>query len=166
MRVKFADNTPVPMKSEARYLGCWLNNKGDPTRELRIRMTQTIAIWKKLKLYFLHADDTYNFKIQVYNAIVRSKLLSGLESVELNTSAKEKLDVFHRRGLRQIFGIHTTYIDRSKTNQYVIDYANLQLQREKPGAKPILWLSEVHEDLKIKCCTDYSDFPATILRST
>ena len=52
--------------------------------------------------------------------------------------------------MRQIFGIHTTYIDRSKTNKYVIDYANLQLQREKPGAKPILWLSEVHEDLKIK----------------
>ena len=57
-RVKFADNTLVPMKSEARYLGCWLNNKGGTTRELRIRLTQTLPIWQKLKLYVLQADDT------------------------------------------------------------------------------------------------------------
>eukprot|EP00973_Karenia_brevis_P006285 856522-Karenia_brevis.AAC.1 len=35
----FRDGTRVPLKDEARYLGCWLNNRGDPARELKTRMT-------------------------------------------------------------------------------------------------------------------------------
>eukprot|EP00973_Karenia_brevis_P079574 11040599-Karenia_brevis.AAC.1 len=69
-RVVFRDGTPVPLKEEARYLGCWLNNKGDPARELKTRMTATEAIWKKLHHYFLHSVDSCAFKLQVYNAIV------------------------------------------------------------------------------------------------
>eukprot|EP00973_Karenia_brevis_P087333 12108250-Karenia_brevis.AAC.1 len=79
-------------------------------------MTITEAIWKKLHHYFLHSIDSKPFKLQVYNAIVRSKLMYGLEGVEFNDSTKNKLDIFHRRGLRQIFDIPTTYMDRTKTN--------------------------------------------------
>ena len=149
-RVKFRDNALVPLREEARYLGCWLNNKGDPARELKTRMAQTMAIWKKLQLYFIHADDTYNFRIQVYNAIVRSKLLYGLETVEVNSSIRNKIDIFHRRGSRQIFQIPTTHIDRTKTNRFVMDFANAQLRAENPTSKPIVPLTQIHDDMKIR----------------
>ena len=108
-RVHVMDGAHVPMQTEAKYLGCWLNNKGDPTRELKTRMAKTAAIWKKLQLLMLHANDTYAFKVHVYNAVVKAKLLYGLDSVEFNDQVKEKLDISHRRGLRQIFNIPTTY---------------------------------------------------------
>eukprot|EP00973_Karenia_brevis_P000769 107745-Karenia_brevis.AAC.1 len=41
-------------------------------------------------------------------------------------------------------------MDRSHTNNYVIDYANAKLKEEKPDAKPIMWLSRIHEDMKVK----------------
>eukprot|EP00973_Karenia_brevis_P018197 2499339-Karenia_brevis.AAC.1 len=63
-RVMFRDGAQVPLKQEARYLGCWLNNKGDPARELKTRMTATEAIWKKLHHYFLHSVDSCAFKLQ------------------------------------------------------------------------------------------------------
>eukprot|EP00973_Karenia_brevis_P051603 7165869-Karenia_brevis.AAC.1 len=66
----FRHGARAPLKDEARYLGCWLNNRGGPARELKTRMTTTEAIWKKLHHYFLHSVDSWAFKLQVYNAIV------------------------------------------------------------------------------------------------
>eukprot|EP00973_Karenia_brevis_P061646 8573047-Karenia_brevis.AAC.1 len=41
-------------------------------------------------------------------------------------------------------------MDRTKTNRYVLEYANVKLREERPSAKPIMWLSTVHEDMRIK----------------
>eukprot|EP00973_Karenia_brevis_P026990 3723684-Karenia_brevis.AAC.1 len=41
-------------------------------------------------------------------------------------------------------------MDRTKTNKYVLEYANVKLRDPKPFAKPIMWLSTVHEDMRIK----------------
>eukprot|EP00973_Karenia_brevis_P046531 6452953-Karenia_brevis.AAC.1 len=41
-------------------------------------------------------------------------------------------------------------MDRSNNNNYVIDYANTKLREESPGAKPIMWFSRIHEDMRIK----------------
>ena len=76
-----------------------------------------------MELYWLHADDDAKKKIEVY-AVIRSKLLYGLPSVALNDSLRKKLDIFQRKGLRQILKTKTTFVTRSNTNAYIIKVAN------------------------------------------
>ena len=45
----------------------------------------------------------------MFDAIIRSKLIYGLESAHLTETLKKKIDVFHRKGLRQIMKVLTTY---------------------------------------------------------
>ena len=61
--------------------------------------------------------------MQVHDAVVRSKLLYGLESVYLTTQVKNKLDVFQLKGLRKVLGMQTTFMDRSNTNARVFQKA-------------------------------------------
>eukprot|EP00973_Karenia_brevis_P051922 7211888-Karenia_brevis.AAC.1 len=41
-------------------------------------------------------------------------------------------------------------MDRTKTNRYVLEYSNVKLREERPSSQPIMWLSTVHEDMRIK----------------
>ena len=48
-------------------------------------------------------------KLVVFDAIIRSKLIYGLESAHLTETHTNKIDVIHRKGLRQIMKVLTTY---------------------------------------------------------
>eukprot|EP00975_Prorocentrum_lima_P023586 4963771-Prorocentrum_lima.AAC.1 len=50
------DGTLVPNVEEARYLGCFLNDHSNPKKELRVRIAQCFATWKKLDTFWLHSD--------------------------------------------------------------------------------------------------------------
>ena len=88
--------------------------------------------------------------MEIYDSVVRAKLLYGLDSVAFNSQQKLLLDIFHRKGLRQICRITTTYVDRRHNNDYVFNYANSKIREENPTAEPILPLSVKHEELRIK----------------
>ena len=47
-QVTFDDGTPMKRTNEAKYLGTMLNNKGDPAKELKARISNTIVTWKTL----------------------------------------------------------------------------------------------------------------------
>eukprot|EP00975_Prorocentrum_lima_P052625 11028696-Prorocentrum_lima.AAC.1 len=70
------------MVVEAKYLGCYLNDHTDPRRELRHRMSACYVIWKRLDNFWLHSDCNDAFKLQAYDAVVRAKLLYGLETLQ------------------------------------------------------------------------------------
>ena len=59
----------------------------------------------------------------VYDAVIRSKLLYGLESEHLTEGQIRKLSTFQLKALRHILGITTRYVDRTHTNQYVMQTA-------------------------------------------
>ena len=40
-------------------------------------------------------------KIEIYNAVIKAKLLYGLETTQLTKGSKRDLDVFQKRGLRK-----------------------------------------------------------------
>ena len=44
--VIFDDHAPMKRINEANYLGTMLNNRGDPAKELKARISNTIATWK------------------------------------------------------------------------------------------------------------------------
>ena len=57
-------------------------------------------------------------------AVVRSKLVYGLEGTQLPKYLSNKLDVFQLKGLRKILGWKTTFVDRNRTNQKVYEAAS------------------------------------------
>ena len=50
--VKFKNGTPVKVKAEAKYLGCWLNDRGDPDREVKQRIANCMIVLKKLDILY------------------------------------------------------------------------------------------------------------------
>ena len=57
-----------------------------------------------------------SFKLQVYNAVIGAKVLYGLESAELGTEARRKLDVFQLKGLRAIIKFHLQKFHKCGSN--------------------------------------------------
>ena len=90
-------------------MGCKLNYKSDIKQELQIRKAACNQIWKKLENFWKHSNTDNRVKLQVYNAVITSKLLYGLESANLTPGLKKSLDVFQARGIRQILKLDTTW---------------------------------------------------------
>ena len=44
-----------------------------------------------------------------YDAVVRSKLIYGMEGAQINESVENKIDAFQIKGLRQIMKMESTY---------------------------------------------------------
>ena len=69
-------------------------------------------------------ENPTRWKLIIFDAVIKSKLMYGLESAQLNDSLKNKLDVFQLKGLRKILGLTTTFINRENTNALVYQKAN------------------------------------------
>merc|ERR1711981_962795 len=103
-----------------------------------------MAILKRLDLFWLHSDCTKTFKLQVLNAVIRAKLMYGMESAQINDADLAKIDTFQLKGLRKILGLQTTYgqmksgKDKTNKNEFVIQQvkeALTQHEQNKPEKK-------------------------------
>ena len=109
---------------ETTYLGASVSKRVDPRQEIRKRISATMVTLKKLDIFWLKTNCSQKWKLLVYNAVVISKLLYGLETLEPTESAGKLLNTFQLKGLRKILQLHTTYINRNNTNDYVYKRAN------------------------------------------
>jgi len=73
--------------------------------------------WKKSKV-------SQKYKIVVFNSICRSKLMYGLETLQMSKAMTNRLDSFQCKGFRKILKWKSTYIDRENTNNKIIREAN------------------------------------------
>ena len=80
--------------------------------------------FKKLDIFWLKTNCNKKRKLLVYNAVITSKLVYGLETLEPTASAEKILNTFQLKGLRKILQLHTTFNTRSNTNEYVYNRAN------------------------------------------
>ena len=71
-------------------------------------------------------------KLQVYDAVVKSKVAYGLESAQLTNALKAKFDTFQLKGLRQILRMQATYMNRANTNEKVYQQATEHLAEKHP----------------------------------
>ena len=120
----------MKQKDEVRYLGCLINARGDPGREVSKRIKDCMTTLTQMHIFFRHGDSSITRKLQVYDAVIASKLMYGLESVVFNDSVADRLDSFQLKGLRKILHIPTTYYNCKYTNEYVFAAANKALQDE------------------------------------
>ena len=126
-----------------------LNDKGDPKKEVSKRISECMAILNKMDPCWKHLENPTKWKLRIYDAVIKTKLLYGLESVQLNDSLKKRLDAFQLKGLRKILRMSTTFVDRANTNQTVYAHAeqqmNLGVDATSHKYKQIKKLSEAYE---------------------
>ena len=153
----------MPTEEDTTYLGAQLNSKCDITRDLNMKVGAATNIWRKLDKLWKGTNNRLRDKINIYNAVVRSKVAYSLETAPLNTAQRKRLDAFQQKGLRQIMGIQPRFIDRAMSNKKVLDYANAIMykmnnldeyyelvQREGEAHKPkIMKLSEYIQERAI-----------------
>ena len=72
-------------------------------------------------------------------AVIDTKLMYGLESLQLPPMAAKTLDTFQLKGFRKIMGMKTTYVNRANTNEEV--YRRV---RAAMGGDRVVRLSEKH----------------------
>ena len=60
-----------------------------------------------------------NWKLLIFQAVIISQLVYGLETLIATESILHKLDTFHMDGLRKILGVPPTFIDRTNTDESV-----------------------------------------------
>ena len=153
--IHFNNGKPILKQYQAKYLGCTLNEKGDTTSELNKRISDCHRTWRRLELFWKHSDCTSKLKLQVWNAIIRSKVMYGMTSAQLNQGALDRLDAFQLKGIRQILNITTTYgqslqgAAKTNTNDQVYAqasatvYGGASCRRVKP-------LSEIYKDNRLE----------------
>ena len=74
---------------------------------------------KRLQDFWNNPNCPTKFKLQVYDAVIRSKLVYGLESVELTAGQIRHLNAFQLKSIRRILKMKTTFVERENTNKNV-----------------------------------------------
>ncbi len=92
-------------ENEADYLGAKITKKNANKKEVEARTSKALSTCNKLKTFLKKTNCSKIWKLQVYNAVVISQLVYGLETMYLNDSLIKRLDAFHMRGIRHIMGI-------------------------------------------------------------
>ena len=127
--VRFSPDGPaagrlVPRQRSATYLGTLLTDTFDNEAEIANRLGECIATCNRLKIFWTKANTFIKWKIQVFNAIIRSQLLYGLECIQLTGAEISKLNAFQNKSLRRILeSLPRFWIENKQMNVCVGKYA-------------------------------------------
>ena len=89
-----------------------------------------------------------NWKLLVYNSVIISRLLYGLESLQTTDNTGKLLNTFQLKGLKKnILHLHTTYVDRN--NEFVCQHEVVGAPSQGPLRK-IRPLTEILETNRLK----------------
>ena len=148
--VKFADGTRLKRVNEATYLGHQITQAIDIRHEINHKMHDTLKVWYKLTSFWKAVQCPAHWKLHVYDAIIRNKLLYGLETIHLTQAMQKKINAFQLRGIRRILGLDSTYVNRANTNDLVLRKANEEMEKYKPNSNKIKLFSELVREKRIK----------------
>jgi len=88
----------------AMYPGNRLNKKNSVKEEITYQMQQVTVTWERLQTYWKATDASKKWQLLAYDAIIKSKLLYGLETAQASKADLKRIDAFQLRGIRQILG--------------------------------------------------------------
>ena len=109
-----------------------------------------------MKIFWHKSDVPESWKLQVLDAIIKSKLVYGLETIELTPVQCNRLNAFQNKCLRRALQIPPTFIDRGWTNEKVLELASVVAGKEiKPFSEN--WRQAKFRLLGHILRTDYSD---------
>ena len=89
----------MPVEEDTTYLGAQFNSKYDITKDLNMKLGAATNIWRKLDKLWKGTNNKIKDKLNIYNAVVRSKMACSLETAPLNSGHKKRLDGFQQKGI-------------------------------------------------------------------
>ena len=123
----------VKKKHSTIYLGACINDTDNPKENVKARLGACFAVLNKLHHFWKHSNCPSRFKLNVFHAVIRSKLVYSLEAVQLTPALLGKLNALQFKGLRKILNIEHTYINRANTNVSILQTAS---SHKNPSGKP------------------------------
>jgi len=124
--IHFKDGKKIAKADKYEYLGGTITPNASRNAEISSRMSKALGTCKKLKLFWKKTNASIGWKIQVYNAIIISQLIYGLNTLNITPSIKDRLNAFHMRGIRYILNIDHSYYSRI-SNEEVLNRMNLAI---------------------------------------
>ena len=149
-QIQFLDGTTMKNSEHVTYLGAKLTQHANMKDEISTRLTKANSVWHKLKTFWKKTNCTTGWKIQVYNSVIKSILLYGLETTHITKAQMDRLQTFHTKGLRHILCLKHTFIDRLNTNELIWRTANHRLKEENSESKDIETIEETLTKRRIK----------------
>ena len=94
-----------------------------------------MATMKKLDLFWRHSNCDIAVKVYTADAILRAKLLYGVESAQLIPSVAKRMETLQLKVLRKILRLNTTFIDRENNNYIIFQRTNEAMETENTNRK-------------------------------
>ena len=113
---------PGPKKATSRIPRHYiLSDTIDNHKEISPPLAEGMVTCNRLKLFWGKRETPSNGKVTVFNSVLKSKVLYGFETIQLTTNDISKLSAFQVKGLARILHLPHTFIDRTYSNQRVLD---------------------------------------------
>jgi hypothetical protein len=95
------DGTPIKKEKTSTYLGCKIVSENKRENISKI-FAATMTTMTQLDIFWRHSDCPTYIKVYTADAVLRTKLLYGMESVQLIPSVLKRIGTFQLEVLRQI----------------------------------------------------------------
>jgi len=82
-----------------------LNEKGNTRTELGKIISNAMITLKKLDLFWIHSSCPIKFKLLAVDTVIRSKVLYGMDTAQLNETERHELEVFQLKTIRTILNM-------------------------------------------------------------
>ena len=102
-RINLADGNPIPVENNTIYSGTLIDSKANASLEIKKRIRTTRATWVKMSMFWKHSHLPVKKKLQIYNAVIRAKLVYGLETVAPTKSDCKLYGLFSLRALSKYY---------------------------------------------------------------
>ena len=144
--VHFENNEPLPKKFEAT--GKEINKETNIKHETLNKMQEVRKTWFKLLPYWKATNAYVKLQLIIFDDVIRSKLLYGLETVHLTEALQKKIDAFQMLCLRKILNIPSAFIDRTNSNRVVLEKCTELLFPNQGGQRKFKLFSQSYHDRK------------------
>ena len=94
-----------------------------------------MATMEKLDFFWRHSNCDIAVKVYTADAILRAKLLYGLEPAQLIPSVAKRMETLQLKVLRKILRLNTTFIDRENNNYSIFERTIQAVESENANRK-------------------------------
>ena len=145
------------------YLGGLISSDGRPDSEISRRIGMASGDFRALSRFWSHASLPRKRKLELFHALVTSKLSYGLSTLWCTVPQRRRLDGFYARCLRKMLGIPCSFVSRV-SNKHVLAKADVQPLTEQILYRQLLLLrrtvmSAAHSPLRRSTFVDESLIP-------
>ena len=133
---------PIPATEQMKYLGATIYSSGNMKQELVKRLG---GAWGEFQMYtraWKHTSINLERKLNVFGALVTTKVMYSLSSAWLNKSDRRRLDGFQARCLRHILNIPHSYISRV-SNKSVLQQAGATSYSGQLLQHQLMWFGKL-----------------------